>query len=46
MGIKDVHFNALVGDLVKALKSNGVNDADINTIGGALLPMRSDIVEP
>lgn len=46
MGIKDVHFNALVGDLVKALKSNGVSDADINTIGAALSPMRSDIVQP
>ena len=46
LGIKDVHFNALVNDLVAALKKNSVSDADINTIGGALAPMRADIVEP
>ncbi|NCT92974.1 MAG: group 1 truncated hemoglobin [Chitinophagaceae bacterium] len=46
MGIKDVHFNALVNDLVAALKKNGVSDADINTIGGALVPLKTDIVEP
>lgn len=46
LGIKDVHFNALVNDLVAALKKNNVSDADVNTIGSVLLPMRADIVEP
>lgn len=46
MGIKDVHFNALVNDLVAALKKNNVSDADVNTIGGALVPLKSSIVEP
>jgi hemoglobin len=46
LGIKDVHFNALVNDLVAALKKNNVSDADVNTIGGALVPLKADIVEP
>lgn len=46
LGIKDVHFNALVNDLVAALKKNNVSDADVNTIGGALVPLKGDIVEP
>ncbi len=44
MGIKDKHFQALVADLVKSLKSNGVADADIQTIGAALAPLESDIL--
>ena len=44
MGIKDKHFQALVGDLVKSLKSNGVSDADIQTIGAALAPLEADIL--
>ncbi len=46
LGIKEVHFNALVNDLVAALKKNNVSDADVNTIGGVLIPMKADIVEP
>ncbi|MBN9296150.1 MAG: group 1 truncated hemoglobin [Filimonas sp.] len=45
MGINNKQFDALVGDMVASLKSNGVSDADIATIGGALTPMRADIVE-
>lgn len=44
MGIKDKHFQALVADLVKSLKSNGVSDADIQTIGSALAPLEVDIL--
>lgn len=45
MGISEVEFNALVGDLVKALDDNGVPAAEKNELLGVLGPMKSDIVE-
>lgn len=42
--ITDAHFDALVEDLVKALKDNKVADADIKELGDALGGMRKEIV--
>jgi hemoglobin len=45
MGITEAEFNALVGDLVKALDDNGVPTAEKNELLGVLGPMKTDIVE-
>jgi hemoglobin len=45
MGITSADFNALVGDLVKALDQFKVKEADKNALLGVLGPMKSDIVE-
>jgi hemoglobin len=45
MGVSTADFNALVGDLVKALDSNKVGENEKNTLLGVLGPMKSDIVE-
>jgi len=45
MGISTADFNALVGDLVKALDQFKVKEADKNALLGVLGPMKSDIVE-
>jgi hemoglobin len=45
MGITTADFNALVGDLVKALDQFKVKEADKNALLGVLGPMKSDIVE-
>jgi len=44
MNIKDADFDALVEDLVKVLTDAKVEEADIAAIGGALAPLRKDIV--
>jgi hemoglobin len=44
MKITDAEFDALVEDLVKALKDNGVKDPEIQELGAALGKMRGDIV--
>jgi hemoglobin len=44
MKITDAEFDALVEDLVKALKDNGVKDAEIQELGGALEKLRPEIV--
>jgi hemoglobin len=44
MKITDAEFDALVEDLVKALKDNGVKDPEIQELGGALGKLRGDIV--
>jgi hemoglobin len=45
MGITEVEFNALVGDLVAALDANSVPTTEKNELLGVLGPMKSDIVE-
>jgi hemoglobin len=45
MGITEVEFNALVGDLITALDANGVPTAEKNELLGVLGPMKTDIVE-
>ncbi|RAW00694.1 group I truncated hemoglobin [Pseudochryseolinea flava] len=45
MGISTVEFNALVGDLVKALDKNSVPTAEKNELLAVLGPMKADIVE-
>jgi hemoglobin len=44
MGIQDVHFNALVEDLVGALDKFKVAAADKNSLLSVLGPMKGDIV--
>jgi hemoglobin len=44
LDITDADFDAVVGHLVDTLTSLGVPAATIATIGGALAPLRSDIV--
>lgn len=44
MGITEAQFNALVGDLSKALDANGAAAADRDALLGALAPMKTDIV--
>ncbi len=45
MGITDAEFNAVLADLITALKKNGVSKADIDTIRAAVENTRKDIVE-
>jgi hemoglobin len=44
MGIQDMHFNALVEDLVGALDKFKVAEADKNSLLAVLGPMKADIV--
>jgi hemoglobin len=44
MKITDEEFGALVEDLVKALKDNGVKDPEIQELGAALGSMKDQIV--
>ena len=44
LGIADQDFDAVVGHLVATLTELGVPDETIADIGGALAPIRSDIV--
>lgn len=44
LAISDADFDAVVGHLVDTLASLGVPDATIASIGGALSPLRDDIV--
>jgi hemoglobin len=44
MKITDDEFNALVEDLVKSLKDNGVKDPEIQELGAALGKMKDQIV--
>jgi hemoglobin len=43
--ITNADFDALVGDLVKALDDNKVAEADKKELLGLLAPMRKDVVE-
>jgi hemoglobin len=45
MGVKQEHFDALVEDLVAAMKELGVGDAEQQEILSVLGPMSKDIVE-
>lgn len=45
MGVKENHFNALVGDLVKALDKFKVPEKEKNELLTALASMKKDIVE-
>ncbi|MND06887.1 Bacterial-like globin [compost metagenome] len=45
MGVKQEHFDALVEDLVAAMKELGVGDAEQQEILGVLGPMSKTIVE-
>jgi len=45
MGITDEAFDAVAGHLVSTLKGAGVSEDDINTIVGAVAPLRGEIVE-
>lgn len=45
MGVSTADFNALVGDLVKALDKNKVPEKEKNELLGALGGMKGDIVE-
>ena len=42
--ITNDHFDAVVGHLVEALTALGVEQDTIAEVGGALLPLRADIV--
>ena len=44
MGVKDMHFNALVGDLVKSLNKFNVPEKEKNELLSALAAMKGDIV--
>lgn len=44
MGVRNRHFDALVGDLVKSLNKFKVPKAEQKEIASVLLPMRKDIV--
>lgn len=44
-GISGEAFDAVVGHLVATLQGLGVDEATIGQIGGALLPLRGDIVD-
>jgi hypothetical protein len=46
MGVKQEHFDALVEDLVTAMKSLGVGEVEQQELLGVLGPMAKDIVEP
>ena len=45
MGITDVEFDAIAQALVKALKKNGVRQAEIDELVSAVAGTRKDIVE-
>ncbi|HSH25105.1 MAG TPA: group 1 truncated hemoglobin [Massilibacterium sp.] len=45
MGLKDVHFDAIVEHLAYSLNHFGVSKEDIDQIAKKLEPMRSEIVE-
>jgi hemoglobin len=45
LGITDVDFDALVGDLVKALDKNNVPAKEQDELKALLAPMRRDVVE-
>ncbi len=44
MGVKDMHFNALVDDLVKSLNKFNVPEKEKNELLSALAAMKGDIV--
>lgn len=44
MGVQDMHFGALVGDLVKTLDKFKVPEREKNELLAVLGPMKSDIV--
>ncbi|MCW5807985.1 MAG: group 1 truncated hemoglobin [Deltaproteobacteria bacterium] len=46
MGVKDEHFNALVGDLKKALDALNVPEKEQGELLGALAGLKGDIVTP
>jgi hemoglobin len=46
MGVTNAHFDALVGDLKKALIKHKVKAKEQKELLALLAPMRKDIVEP
>jgi truncated hemoglobin YjbI len=45
MGISQVEFDALAGDLVEAMTTRGVAEADRTAVLGAVMPLSTEIVE-
>lgn len=44
LGLTDMHFDAVVENLAKTLKSLGVNDADINEVAALAETTRADVL--